>query len=81
MKTIPYYEVVISRFDQSEVQIRNNRTGKPATQNIPSLARLKKRFKVYLNNPETLSFSHFPQDRIDELRNMLPYTKTYPKNK
>jgi hypothetical protein len=79
MKTIPYFEVDISTFDKSEVLIRNNRTGKPATQNTPSLSRLKKRFKVFLNNAETLSFSHFPQERLDELRNMLPYTKTYPK--
>lgn len=79
MKTIPYYEVVISTFDKSEVQIWNNRTGKPATQKTPSLARLKKRFKVYLNNSETFCFSRFPKDRLNELRNMLPYTKTYPK--
>jgi len=71
-KAIPYFEVVIGTFDKSEVTIRNNRTGKPANQNIPSLARMKKRFKVYLNNTTVFTFSHFPAERLDELQALIP---------
>jgi len=78
-KTIPYFEILVSTLTPGEVTVMNNRTLKPANQHIPSLARLKKRFKVYLNNSETFCFSRFPSGRLNELRNMLPYTKTYPK--
>jgi hypothetical protein len=72
MTTIRKFEVQISPFSESEVSVYNNVTMNHAKQNLHSLWRIKKLFKVYLNNREFMTFSHFPADKIELLKNMLP---------
>ncbi|TSA37703.1 MAG: hypothetical protein D4R64_05005 [Porphyromonadaceae bacterium] len=74
-KTIRKFEVQINLLDQEEVGIYNNYTHHYANQNVHSLWRIKKVFKVYLNNKEVFTFSHFPESEIYKLRNMLPNHK------
>lgn len=72
MKTIPKFEVQQATFDRTEVSVYNNYTMNHAKQNVRSLQPIIKRFRVFLNSKETITFSNFPLSRMDELKSLLP---------
>ena len=79
MKTIPKFEVQVSSFSDTEVGVYNNVTMGHTKQNLRSMKRIREHFKIYLNNSELMTFSHFPADKIEVLKNMLPSHKIYEK--
>lgn len=74
-KSFPKFEVLVSEFDPEEVSIFNHYTHTFAMQKLRSMKYIAKVFKAYLNNKETLTFSHFPTSEIEKLKYMLPNHK------
>jgi len=73
MKTIPYFEISISPHYEGEVAIINNYTGTFAKQSLRSLKKIKRKFKVWLNNKNDFCFSHMgSKSTQEELQAMLP---------
>ena len=72
MKTVEKFEISISKVYENEVAIINRWTGEFANRKLKSMNKIKKVFKIFLNSKETMTFSHFPLHRIDELKSLLP---------
>jgi len=80
MKTIPKFEVCIGIFSPGEVGVHNNYTHKFADQKLASMKWILKKFRVYLNSKQFITFSHFPDSRIEELKSWLPNHKLSDKS-
>ncbi len=72
---IPLFELSISKYNEEEIAIRNNRTGKIANQGLKPLKVIKKEFKANLCDRKQMYFSFVGKDSLERMKQLLPTTK------